>query len=406
MALEPVSRLRLLQGRGSEARRHAIGEAPLSIGRDRGNDVVLCDRAASARHCRIEPTGGRLHVRDLGSRNGTQINGVRVDRAELVAGDVLRVGRSDLLLVEQAPAVADRRSLVAESPASLSLLAEARRYAELPWPALVLGESGSGKEGIAELLHSAGPRAGGPLVALNAGGVPTELVESELFGHEKGAFTGAAAMRRGVFEQADGGTLFLDEIGELPLSLQARLLRVLETGEVRRVGAESAREVDVRLVCATHRDLRAMVGRGEFRQDLFFRIARIVLEVAPLRERRADIDALADHFLRELSGVLGPRSLGEGARNRLRAYRWPGNVRELRNVLSAAAASSTARVLEQEDVDRALLQVGAGDPQAQTLDHMRRVLEQHGGNLTAAARALGIPRTTLRDRVRHYRARP
>lgn len=284
----------------------------------------------------------------------------------------------------------------------LALLADADRAASLPWPALIVGESGSGKEGIASLLHARGPRRTKPMVTLNAGGVPRELVESELFGHERGAFTGATHARRGVFDQADGGTLFLDEIGELPLPLQARLLRVLESGEVRRVGGEATRRVDVRVVCATHRDLRALVREDAFREDLYFRLARLVLEVPALRTRTEDIRALARHFLHELEPIVGPRTLSKDALSLLCAYPWPGNVRELRNVLCAAAAGDTAPVIEVAEVERTITRLGGRSSGlgALPIDVIRDAVEQHAGNLSAAARALRMPRSTLRDRLK------
>jgi DNA-binding NtrC family response regulator len=396
--------LTVVLGAGSEARKLRIADRPVHVGRADDNDLVLPDRAASLRHCRFEPSADGLLVRDLGSSNGTFVNGVRVERALLGAGAGLRVGRSELRIVER-----DGESrlcgseLVAESASMLAVLAEAERAAHLPWPALIVGESGSGKEGIAALLHSHGPRRARPFVALNAGGVPAELVESELFGHERGAFTGASGARRGVFEQADGGTLFLDEIGELPLPLQARLLRVLESAEVRRVGAESARKVDVRVVCATHRDLRAMVCDGSFRQDLYFRIARIVLDVPPLRARPDDLHALVRHVLRELAPTVGTRELSDSAMGSLRAYPWPGNVRELRNVLSAAAALSCAASIDRPEIERAIARLGGlGSPRTSP-DTLRQTVEQHGGNLAAAARALGLARSTLRDRLKQSR---
>jgi DNA-binding NtrC family response regulator len=344
-----------------------------------------------------------LLLRDLSSSNGTFVNGVRVDRAVLGSGARIRVGRTELRIVERdAEGRVSGSRLVAESAAMLAVVAEAERAASLPWPALVLGESGSGKEGVAALLHERGPRRSKAMVTLNAGGVPHELVESELFGHERGAFTGATNVRRGVFEQADGGSLFLDEIGELPLSLQARLLRVLETGEVRRVGAESTLRVDVRVVCATHRDLRAMVAEGTFREDLYFRLARLVLEVPPLRKRPADVRALAKHFLRELEPVVGPRELSRDALSRLCAYPWPGNVRELRNVLSAAALASAGQQIEAAELEHALARIGGrpGDLPEVTREALQEAVAQHKGNLSAAARALHIPRSTLRDRLK------
>ncbi|MFI5305844.1 MAG: sigma 54-interacting transcriptional regulator [Polyangiales bacterium] len=399
----PRRDLSLLVGRGTDARRMRIGERPLHLGRGADNDLVLADRAASLRHCRLEPSGAELLLRDLGSCNGTFVNEVRVERALVGAGAAIRVGRTELRLIEQdARGRVAGTDLVARAPAMLSVLADAQRAADLPWPVLVLGESGTGKEGIAQLVHARGPRQSRPLVTLNAGGVPAELIESELFGHERGAFTGANNARRGVFEQAEGGTLFLDEIGELPLPLQARLLRVLETGEVRRVGGESARKLEVRVVCATHRDLREMVADGRFRQDLYFRIARIVLTVPPLRHRPEDLLALSRHFLGELEPWVGRRALTPEAEALLRVYPWPGNVRELRNVLCAAAVASPTSSVEAQAIEQAIARLGgAGLSRAQaSTDGLRQVVEQYGGNLAAAARALGIARTTLRDRLR------
>jgi DNA-binding NtrC family response regulator len=286
----------------------------------------------------------------------------------------------------------------------LAVLAQARRMAELPWPVLIHGESGSGKEGIAALLHEHGPRRGKPFVTLNAGGVPADLIESELFGHERGAFTGAAVARRGVFEQADGGTLFLDEIGELPLALQSRLLRVLDSGEIRRVGAESSRAVDVRLVCATHRDVRALAADGRFREDLYHRIARAVIEVPPLRARPEDVHAIAQRVLRELEPDLGPRNLAPAALARLSAHYWPGNVRELRNVLSSAALASGPGAIEVTEIECALQRVGALAATARiSEDSVQQAVARNAGNLAAAARSLGIARSTLRDRVKRRR---
>jgi hypothetical protein len=401
---EPLAGCRwiVLIGRGGEGRRVVVGERPVRVGTAAHNELVLSDLTVSAQHCRFELEGRTLVVRDLDSTNGTFVQGVRVGRARLAPGALVRVGRTDLrVLVHSPDRLETSPALVAASNAMQEVVAEARRFARLSWPLLLLGPSGVGKEELASLVHREGARPRGPLVALNAGGLPRELVESELFGHERGAFTGAQGQRRGVFEQADGGTLFLDEIGELPLALQSRLLRVLETWRIRRVGGEAELPVDVRLVCATHRDLAQMVAEGTFRQDLYYRLARLVLRVPPLSERPEDVIALAQHFLRALTQELGARSLSRAAEARLLLHSWPGNARELRNVLCAAAAVSASSRLEPEDVERALMRVSG--PLVRTpLDgrSVERAVASYGGNLSAASRALSIPRSTLRDRLR------
>jgi transcriptional regulator with AAA-type ATPase domain len=395
-------RLVLSLGTGREARRIRLDQRRLQLGRGRDCDVVLYDPTVSLLHARLEPADSEIWVRDLGSRNGTCVDGVPVQHALLRHGSMLRLGRTDLRVLAPARAVStgDGPQLVAESSSMLHVLADVQRMAALPWPVLVVGESGTGKEGIALSLHALGPRRERPFVAVNAGGMPRELIESELFGHERGAFTGASAGHRGVFEQASSGTLFLDEIAELPLDLQARLLRVLETGEIRRVGGERTLAVDVRLVCATHRDLRAMVAEGLFRKDLYYRIARLVLQLPALRARPEDVGALATHFLEQICAELGPRELSAEALRRLQAHDWPGNARELRNVLCAAAANSGG-CIEVADVECALLRLGDGlSARTPPGDTCRLTVAQYGGNKTAAARALGIPRSTLRDRLR------
>ena len=235
------------------------------------------------------------------------------------------------------PRSAALAAIIGDDPALRAVLTRAALVAPTTMPVLITGESGTGKELLARAMHELGPAPAGPFVAVNCGALPRELAESELFGHERGAFTGAAARRSGWFEEASGGTLVLDEIGELPLELQPKLLRVLETGRLRRVGGSGEAAVRVRVVAMTLRDLEGEVGRRSFREDLYYRLAGVRLALPPLRQRRDDVPLLAMHFLREIEAEVGPRRFDVGAVAALRAARWSGNVRELRNVVRRAA---------------------------------------------------------------------
>ena len=394
--------LSLVVGTGSDARVIRLGNKPLTVGTGPGCEIRLSDRAVSAQHVRfVVANDGGAWVQDLESRNGTHVDGVLIQRARITAGSKIRVGRSNIALVCRDRSDASRP--VAASEEMRDVFTQAERFAKISWPALILGESGSGKEVVARTLHERGPRSGSPWVAVNAGGLPPTLIESELFGHERGAFTGARQEHRGVFEQAHGGTLFLDEIGEVPLEMQARLLRVLETWRVRRVGSEETRRVDVRLVCATHRNLANEVRAGKFRTDLYYRIAQLTLHIPPLRERPEDILALSERFVAEASRQLGPRQLAPNAMRVLRDHPWPGNVRELRNVIRSAAANTVCATISADQV-REAIEATASNLRERAA-HWERILEQHDHNISAAARALGIPRSTLRDRVRRSRPR-
>jgi two-component system nitrogen regulation response regulator NtrX len=312
--------------------------------------------------------------------------------------------------------------LIAESPPMRALLEQVALVAPRQAPVLIMGESGAGKEEIARLLHQRGPAPEGPCVALSVMEVPAELIESALFGHEKGAFTGAVSRHRGVFEQADGGTLFLDEIGETPAPVQKRLLRVLEAGRLRRVGGELDIPVRVRIVTATHRDLAQEVGAGRFRLDLYHRLAVVPLRVPPLRDRPEDIAPLADHFVARFCQRerMAARTLTPEALDLLRGQPWPGNVRELRNVIERALILTRSNPISREDIASVL---GGGPhpdtppgpaadastarypleiPSEATMEEARRVLEARhldealraaGWNVTRAAERLGLDRT-------------
>jgi two-component system, NtrC family, nitrogen regulation response regulator NtrX len=289
-----------------------------------------------------------------------------------------------------------------------ALMAQIERVANSETRVCILGETGTGKELVARTLHERSPRRSGPFVTLNCAAVPAELVESELFGHEKGSFTGAAARHTGKFEQADGGTLFLDEIGDMPLPMQAKLLRVLETGEIERVGAERPVSVNVRVIVATHRKLDELVREGKFRQDLYHRVYVFPITLPPLRERREDIPMLADHFARQVAEQNGwkPVKIAPEAMQRLQAYSWPGNVRELRNAVERMLLFATNNEATIESVKMALPQeqganhhAGSGTLSDQVREFEREVilaeLERQQHHVTNTAKALGLERSHL-----------
>ncbi|MCC6640247.1 MAG: sigma-54-dependent Fis family transcriptional regulator [Deltaproteobacteria bacterium] len=322
-------------------------------------------------------------------------------------------------------------ALVGRSPVLLEIFKTIGKVARSDVPVLITGESGTGKELVARAIHAASGRAEGPFVALNAAAIPRELLESELFGHERGAFTGAVEARAGRFREADRGTLFLDEIGDMPLELQAKLLRVLQSGEVMPVGGRRVERVDVRILAATHRDLDAEVRTGRFREDLLYRLRVVPIVLPPLRERPEDIPALAEHFVARYAEEpgTGPRWIADATLRRLSEYGWPGNVRELENAVKRALVLATGEVLSPDDfaflsaparaapeasasldalvaaeVAAALAAPGAHDLHPRLLSRIERplieaVLAHTGGNQLRAAAILGINRNTLRKRI-------
>ncbi len=308
--------------------------------------------------------------------------------------------------------------LIGRSPAMLAVFELVNRVARTDSTVLLTGETGTGKELVAQTVHYKSPRAAQPLVALNCAALNPNLVESELFGHERGAFTGAVAARRGRFEDAHGGSLFLDEIGETSLEFQAKLLRVLQEGQCERIGGNTAIRVDVRLIASTHRDLRQAVQDGTFREDLFYRLSVVPIHLPPLRERREDIPLLAAHFLAVYrKRYQGPaQSLSPRALAQLEGERWPGNVRELQHAIERAVVLARAPVLEPEDfAPQTPANTGASAPEQATLEaaldratqaHLLAVLDRTGWRKQEAARRLGMDRATLFRLLRKYRLTP
>ena len=413
MPAAPPARAWFLEVQHEErTRRVPVPEGGIVLGSARGTSVLLEDRHVSARHSVFFVRGDRLYVEDLGSRNGTYVGGARIERAWTTEGATVSIGQATVVCTaESVWAGEDELEELGEplpgmaggSVAMRRVSAAVRRLARLTAPVLVTGESGVGKELIARALHHEGHRRTSPFVAMNVASLPRELVESELFGHERGAFTGAVVRRVGAFAEAEAGTLFLDEIGELPIDAQPKLLRALDGYEVRRIGSGgSGRRVDARIVAATHVPLLERVERGAFRRDLYHRLEVFVVEVPALRERPGDIPPIARAILDVLAPEVGPRELSPGAVAQLAAHPWLGNVRELRNVLHRASdLARDARVLDAVAIQRAFRSGpgssnGAPAGMSFTPGLAHAWLRRYQGNVSAAARAAGLPRTTFR----------
>jgi len=408
-------------GGADDGARMEIDEArgPALIGTGPACDLRLTDRMVSRRHVSVEATNRGLRVVDLESKNGLRVGGLSVVEAHLAGGETLALGASSVHVeaVRADPVRLPRElrfgRMIGTSPAMRRLYPLCAQLAASDVPLLIEGETGTGKEVLAEALHESGPRANQPFVVFDCAAVSPNLVESALFGHERGAFTGATGDRRGVFELADGGTLLIDEIGELEPSLQPKLLRVLETGKVQRVGSNAWTKVDVRVLAATRRDLDREVIAGRFRDDLFFRLAVARIELPPLRRREGDVAVLAMQFWRTLGtggGTLPPEVIA-----RFKDYAWPGNVRELRNAVARFAAIGDVATGDDGPVptspessppappgtDVVAQALAEGLPFIRARDwvvseferrYVEEVLARHQGNVLQAAAASGIAR--------------
>ena len=413
----------------------------IRVGAQPGNDLVLSDRLVSGHHFEIalDQTGYRL--RDLDSTNGTFLAGHRVRDAYLNPGTVIYAGESRLRFepLDQSVTVdlssRDRLGdMIGASVAMRALYARLERIAPTDASVLIVGETGTGKELVAEAIHRMSLRPDGPFVVVDCGSIPENLIGSELFGHERGAFTGALTSYAGAFERANGGTVFLDEVGELPLEMQPNLLGVLERRQVRRLGGSQAVPLDIRVVAATNRDLASEMNRGRFRSDLYYRLAVVQMRVPALRERAEDIPLLAEHFLMQLGAGAGeaPRLARETLEN-LKNHRFPGNVRELRNVIersvvlaeagmapealmaavggvvpgqdaAAPAGAMAAAGVVAESGDVVSFEVDDQVPyrlakqrimSAFDTRYLKKLLMRHGGNVSRAARSAGLDRMTV-----------
>jgi transcriptional regulator with GAF, ATPase, and Fis domain len=420
-------------------------------GRSIINDIPISDKAVSGTHFEIVGEDDGYRLLDLNSTNGTFVGDLRIKEIFLRPGTLFRVGHTELRfqplqdVVEIALSQRDRfDSVIGSSVKMREIFATLEKVAPSDLTVMLTGETGTGKELVARSIHNLSPRRQKPFVVLDCGAIPRELIESTLFGHEKGAFTGAVGQHRGCFEQAQGGTIFLDEIGELDIALQPKLLRVLENRELKRVGGDKLIKVDVRVLAATNRDLRKMVNQGTFREDLYFRLSVILVESPPLRERKEDIPQLVHHFMAEVVKRRGIQlNIAVDAMSGLMSHDWPGNVRELRNVVERAASLCDGPTVTRADlvfgrdsfpgsasafaprgdsggggagaaragggVNPALVGPGVTfkDAKQQVLDEFERLylgelLNRNKGNITRSAHEAGLTRYHLRELLKRH----
>ena len=430
------SRIVIVEGpdRGKEL---VIERERVTVGRSPICDLMLSDKAVSGTHFEIVASESGFLLRDLDSTNGIFCGDLRVREVWLRPPTFLRVGQTEMRfepvqgIVEIDLSKQERfHELVGKSLRMREVFAILEKAAATDLTVLVCGETGTGKELVARALHQSSTRKSGALVVQDCGAIPKDLIESTLFGHERGAFTGATERHKGSFEQADGGTIFLDEIGELDISLQPKLLRVLESREIKRVGGDRTIPVNVRVVAATNRDLRQMVSEGTFREDLYYRLSVVQVDLPPLRERPEDVPLMVDQILNILTqrqGSIQGRAftVESSAMSRLQAYHWPGNVRELRNVIERAASLADGSTLTVDDLvpnlqrvpvegavfGRAEQFVEEGLPfkeakqriiDAFEASYLRALLERHNGNITRSAQAAGLTRYHLRELAKRF----
>ncbi len=442
-----LRRCKLALVRADSLKEYLYDQDVVHCGAVEDNDLVIDDDTVSRNHCKIFREGDHYMIADLGSTNGTFVNRVRVREAYLHENCTITLGKTDIKFqpidekLRIIPSDRERYGdLLGRDRKMREIYAILEKIAPTDTTVVIEGETGTGKEVVARTIHQQSRRRDGPFIVFDCGAVPANLIESELFGHEKGSFTGAISTRQGVFELAHGGTVFLDELGELDLDLQPKLLRVLEQREVKRVGGAKPIKVDVRIVAATNRDLEAEVHAGRFREDLFYRLTVVRLSLPPLRERQEDIELLARHFLAQGSfnrDHLGGRKVAGFAPSvleRLKHYEWPGNVRELHNVIERAVSFAEGDLVELHDLPEHLAYTrGAAEPQsAETnpsillpevraeaiagtfkdakeqwvasfeADYIASLIKKNKGNISHAAREADIDRKYFRKLMKKY----
>jgi DNA-binding NtrC family response regulator len=405
---EPGSRVFCLEA-GEGERHHSVSVidgCSVLVGSRPGCDLLLSDRTVSGLHCTLRCEGRRLWVEDNGSRNGVFVGGAKVKAAQLVSGACFVVGHCTVAVRTATTAapeakidVAPLPRMVGRSSAMARVAVQARRLAPLSVPVLIRGATGTGKELVARAVHDLSSRHDKPFIAINAGSLAKDLASAELFGHDRGAYTGAHVRRAGAFVAADGGTLFLDEVGELSHDVQVQLLRALEDGEVRALGAHTATKVNVRVVAATWQPLEQLVARGKFREDLYHRLAVGMIALPSLASRRSDISPLVEHFLKHCEQEIGRRRISSAALGCLVAQRWPGNIRQLKNVVWRAAILATGELIGPAEVEMAIHENPAA-AQRMSKSSALALVESCDGKVAQAARMCGVPRSTFRGWIR------
>jgi len=408
----------------------------IKVGKRESNDLVIPDKAVSRNHFEIEYQSDSFLLRDLSSTNGTFLNGSRVKEAYLAPGDVIRIGNTNLEFVAfdekvqiEPSAKEEFGDMVGKSRKMRQIFSILEKIAPTHATVIIEGETGTGKDLVARAIHEHSARKEKPFVVFDCSAVAPNLIESELFGHEKGAFTGAVKSRAGVFEVALGGTVFLDEIGELTSDLQPKLLRALEQREIKRVGANTTTKIDVRVICATNKNLRKEVDEGRFREDLYYRLSVVKVLLPPLRDRPEDIPIIIERFLsrgkyNELpDGALKVTRVEDDALKALGRYDWPGNVRELSNVIERAVSFVEGNSINKAHLDFIFAEMSHGEERTERMavdadipfkdakqrvvesfekEYLEELIKQHGGNLSKAAREAKIDRKHLRNLLKKY----
>ncbi len=406
------------------------------VGKREDNDFVISDTTVSRNHLEITYKDDAFLLRDLDSTNGTFINGTRVKEAYLAPGDLIKIGNSTLefLATDQKVRLEPSKlesfgTMVGKSIKMRQIFSILEKISPTHATVIIEGETGTGKELVARAIHENSQRKGKPFIVFDCSSVAPNLIESELFGHEKGSFTGAVRSRRGAFEEANGGTIFLDEIGELTLDLQPKLLRALEQREVRRVGSNLPTKIDVRVICATNKNLKKEIEEGRFREDLYYRLSVVKISLPPLRERPEDIPVLVQRFLETgkynqlPDGTYKVRKVEDDALKLLSRYDWPGNVRELNNVIERACSFVEGDTIKKAHLDFIFAEMSHGEDRTEKMhiaadipfkdakqkivesfekEYLIDLLQRHNHNLSRAAREAKIDRKHLRNLLKKY----